>query len=561
MKKIALFSVLFITALCALQAQNRPRLAILPFTGSNAEDAESLAEFFSFEPEINRNFTPVPRTRAVENIMKEQRFQRSGLTDSDTISELGKQMNADFVLAGHITSLGTSRLLLITIIHVEQLRQVSGDYREYRRIEETVDFLPDMAKRIAAASRQDASRLPKLAVLPFNAMSSAVNQADAEVLAQILATDVANTGKYAVYPRTKTIETVMAEHHIQRSGMTDPENIRRIGAAVNTQYLLNANFRNVGADMYFSASVLHIERADQTGGTFKKYQSVSDGLTLIAELAKELTGAAVESGTNTAIPANFVRIEGGTFQMGSPANEPERRDNETQRQVTVSSFNMGKYEVTQKEYQEIMGTNPSSFKGESFPVENVSWYDTIEYCNRRSQKEGLTPAYTIDKSRSDPNNQNSNDNVRWVVTWNRNVNGYRLPTEAEWEYACRAGTRTPFNTGNNITTNLANYDGNNPYNNNAKGIYREKTTAVGSFPANPWGLHDMHGNVWEWCWDWFGNYPNGAQTDPQGASSGSSRVMRGGSWYGSAANVRSAYRNSFTPSYRNRYIGFRLVRP
>jgi formylglycine-generating enzyme required for sulfatase activity len=213
---------------------------------------------------------------------------------------------------------------------------------------------------------------------------------------------------------------------------------------------------------------------------------------------------------------------------------------------------MGKYEVTQKEYQEVMGTNPSNFKGDlpaqagNLPVEQVSWYDAVEYCNKRSQKEGLTPAYTINGTN---------------VTWNRNANGYRLPTEAEWEYACRAGTVSPFSTGNNITTSQANYDGNYPYNNNAKGEYRQKTTPVGSFQANPWGLHDMHGNVWEWCWDWKGDYPSGAQSDPVGASSGSNRVIRGGSWGNLGRNLRSADRGSYTPSNRNYIIGFRLVRP
>jgi formylglycine-generating enzyme required for sulfatase activity len=265
----------------------------------------------------------------------------------------------------------------------------------------------------------------------------------------------------------------------------------------------------------------------------------------------------------------FVFIEGGTFTMGSPASEAERQKNEgPQHQVTVRSFYMGRCEVTQRKWQEVMGSNPSKFKGDTLPVEQVSWYDAIEYCNKRSQQEGLTPAYTIDKSRSDPNNKAPTtgtdswkyDPVRWVVTWNRGANGYRLPTEAEWEYACRAGTTTPFNTGNNITTDQANYDGNYPYNGNAKGTYREKTMPVGSFAPNAWGLYDMHGNVWEWCWDWYGGYSRGSQTDPEGAGTGSGRVDRGGSWSIDAQDLRSAYRYGSSPSDRGDVVGFRLVR-
>jgi formylglycine-generating enzyme required for sulfatase activity len=263
---------------------------------------------------------------------------------------------------------------------------------------------------------------------------------------------------------------------------------------------------------------------------------------------------------SSSIPAKMIRIQGGTFTMGSPAGEPQRRSNETQHQVTVRSFYMGRYPVTQKEYQEVMGVNPSEFKGDNLPVENVSWYDAVEYCNKLSQIEGLTPAYTIDKSRRDINNISDNDNVRWLVTRKRNAKGYRLPTEAEWEYACRAGTTTPFNTGDNITTDNANYDGNHPYNNNSKGIYRRETTAVGSFEANPWGLYDMHGNVFEWCWDWNGDYPNEKQKDPAGAASGIYRVFRGGSWDSSAAYIRSASRSYFYPPFRNNDIGFRLAR-
>jgi len=264
--------------------------------------------------------------------------------------------------------------------------------------------------------------------------------------------------------------------------------------------------------------------------------------------------------TVTVQPAiiEMVRIEGGTFIMGSPSNEPERNDVEIQHQVRVSSFYMGKYEVTQKEYQEIMETNHSFFKGDNLPVEQVLWYEAIEYCNRLSQKEGLTPAYTIDKNQSDPNNTNPLDNLKWTVTWNRNTNGYRLPTEAEWEYACRAGTTTPFNTGNNITTSQANYNGNYPYNNNAKGEYQKKTMPVGTFAPNAWGLYDMHGNVYEWCWDWYGNYTSGSQTNPEGTAAGNRRVIRGGSWSRSAGNTRSAFRNGFIG--RDPDVGLRLVR-
>ena len=250
------------------------------------------------------------------------------------------------------------------------------------------------------------------------------------------------------------------------------------------------------------------------------------------------------------VPDNFVRIESGTFTMGSPATEPQRGDNESpQRQVTVSAFYIGKYQVTQREYEELMGANPSNFKGSNLPVERVTWYEAVEYCNKRSEQENLNPAYTI-----------SGTGKSRTVIWNRDANGYRLPTEAEWEYACRAGTTTPFNTGNNITTNQANYDGNYPYNNNARGKWQEKTVNVGIFPANAWDLFDMHGNVFEWCWDWYEIYENGPQTDPAGAETGSYRVLRGGSWFDNGRYIRSANRNSSSPSLRSHSVGFRLAR-
>ncbi|WP_442949554.1 formylglycine-generating enzyme family protein [Nostoc sp.] len=165
------------------------------------------------------------------------------------------------------------------------------------------------------------------------------------------------------------------------------------------------------------------------------------------------------------VTLEMVQIPGGTFTMGSPEGEAERESNESpQRQVKVPGFFIGKYEVTQAQYQAIIGTNPSNLKGEKRPVEQVSWDDAVEFCKKLSQKTGKT---------------------------------YRLPSEAEWEYACRAGTTTPFYFGETITTDLVNHDGNYLYGSAPKGEHRQQTTDVGKFPPNSFGLYDMCGNVWE----------------------------------------------------------------
>ena len=228
-------------------------------------------------------------------------------------------------------------------------------------------------------------------------------------------------------------------------------------------------------------------------------------------------------------------ISGGTFTMGSGANERTRSDNEgPQRQVTISSFYIGKYPVTQAEFEDVMGINPSEFKGASLPVERVSWFDAVEFANRLSVKSGLTPAYTISGN---------------TVTWNREANGYRLPTEAEWEFASRAGTVTPFYSGTSM-------QGAGWHSGNSGG----QTHPVGQLQPNAWGLYDMHGNVLEWCWDWYGDYTAAAQTNPQGPSSGVRRVYRGGSWRWEEHQGRSAFRFGNQPNLRLNFIGFRLAR-
>ncbi|MEA2013891.1 MAG: formylglycine-generating enzyme family protein, partial [Thermodesulfobacteriota bacterium] len=177
----------------------------------------------------------------------------------------------------------------------------------------------------------------------------------------------------------------------------------------------------------------------------------------------------------------------------------------------------GTTEVTQGQWRKIMGNNPSRFKGDNRPVEKVSWNDCQKFIRKLNRKEGTSK--------------------------------YRLPTEAEWEYACRAGTMTPFYTGDCISTDQANYDGNYPMPGCSKGRDREKTVDVASFSPNKWGLYDMHGNVWEWCEDRYGYYPSGHVTDPEGPSGGSHRVYRGGGWSYGDRYCRSAFRNGGRPGY------------
>jgi formylglycine-generating enzyme required for sulfatase activity len=263
----------------------------------------------------------------------------------------------------------------------------------------------------------------------------------------------------------------------------------------------------------------------------------------------------------------WAEIPAGTFTMGSPTTEVNRESNETQHQVTLSALKMSKYEITVEQFKAFVdatgyitdadkGTGGVSgsiiWTGEKWEVKaGVNWKCDVKG-NLRPETEYNHPVIHV-----------SWNDAKAFADWM----GCRLPTEAEWEYACRAGastgsaSATPFNTGNNLTTSQANYDGNYPYNNNEKGIYREKTMPVGSFAPNAWGLYDMHGNVWEWCSDWYGDYSAGAQMNPKGPSSGSFRVFRGGGWFDDAPYCRSAFRGNYDPVDRNFDIGFRLVAP
>ena len=254
-----------------------------------------------------------------------------------------------------------------------------------------------------------------------------------------------------------------------------------------------------------------------------------------------------------------VYIPAGTFTMGSPQSYNER-----QRRVKLSrGFWMLQTEVTQGQFRALQGYNPSRFRscGDSCPVEKVNWYEALAYANALSKKGGKEECYSCSGS-----GKGVKCSVRSKYKGKRYYScpGYRLPTEAEWEYAYRAETTTAFYTGRCISTDEANYNGKFPQPGCPKGKYRKKTVAVKSFGANSWGLYDMAGNVWEWCWDWYGKYRGNSVVDPVGPSTGSYRVIRGGSWYFVARLARAAFRFWIAPAgrYGRRFIslGFRLVR-
>jgi sulfatase modifying factor 1 len=266
------------------------------------------------------------------------------------------------------------------------------------------------------------------------------------------------------------------------------------------------------------------------------------------------------------VTPNFVLVKGGTFK--------NTKSNYYGKVVTITSFYIGKYEVTQKEWNDVMGGNPSKFKDENAPVEMVNWYDAIDYCNKRSLKEDLKPYYNVDKTKKDPNNLpdpkfGDLDDIKWTVTINAGANGYRLPTEAEWEYAASGGQMSNSYTysGSDDVNEVAWY-WRNAGDINLAGAWHwpeiqqnhDQPKPVGRKKPNELGLYDMSGNVREWCWDWYGDVLATNATDPKGAQSGFGRVWRGGGWIGDAQFTESDFRGHLAANGTGPDQGLRLCR-
>ncbi|MDH3601947.1 MAG: formylglycine-generating enzyme family protein, partial [Candidatus Tectomicrobia bacterium] len=238
-------------------------------------------------------------------------------------------------------------------------------------------------------------------------------------------------------------------------------------------------------------------------------------------------------------PLDMVELAGGAFWMGSPDSDEDAYDEEKPRyEVTLSEFCISRYPIMRQLYQDIMGVSPERWERDQeddrLPASYVSWCDAVAFCNALSERVGLQPCYRIDGE---------------IVEWDANADGYRLPTEAEWEYACRAGTETKWFCGDDPSA-LERY----------AWFGQRSVQPVGAKEPNPWGLHDMAGNVWEWCWDWFGDYDDLSMRNPTGPENGNFRVLRGGAFVSDARDLRSADRDWVEPEYRDDGVGFRCVR-
>ena len=376
-----------------------------------------------------------------------------------------------------------------------------------------------------------------------------------------------NFGKLSIMERSRT-NTIAMEVGYQFSGEVDDSEIIAIGHQLGADYVVTGQIVFSGEAYRLRVFAIDIEKGRRVASSSLNInpndRQINYLLTTKTVDRTPIAGTTPQVKQEATPSPGFVRVEGGTFKMGSNDYSAVRPVHS----VTVKSFSMAKYLVTQKNWYEVMGRTIQEQRdmmqggrlwgeGENHPIYYVNWYEAIEYCNRLSQKEGLTPAYTIDKSRENSSINSDYDRWEWFVFWNRNANGYRLPTEAEWEYAAKGGNGSSGDyiySGSNNIGEVAWYSGNSA----------GSTQEVGLLKPNRLGLYDMSGNVWEWCWDVWGEYTSDPQIDPVGHYDGSQRVLRGGSQFGGPIKVTdrtNVYQAS--PSYATRSwgdVGFRLAR-
>ncbi|MDR1031047.1 MAG: SUMF1/EgtB/PvdO family nonheme iron enzyme [Treponema sp.] len=372
----------------------------------------------------------------------------------------------------------------------------------------------------------------------------AVSADNARIVTGLIRSRIGASGAVTLVTR-EDFDTILAEHQFQMSDWSDPDKTARLGSAAGADYILTGEIDEMDGLYFVTARMIDLNTAEQMASSDVEFERLNQARSVMEEFTDRFlqalgykngtrSGSAVQTASPPAnaggdfslretirgIDGNMARIPGGTYMMGSAAGQGNTNER-PQHQVSLGDFRIGKYEVTQAEYEAVMGSNPSAFRGGGLPVETVSWLDAVEFCNRVSRAANVTPAYTISGAN---------------VTWNRGANGYRLPTEAEWEYAC----------GEWIDGWLGGNSG-------------RMTHPVGQLAPNRYGLYDMTGNVQEWCWDWYGSYGRDAQSNPPGPGSGTTRVRRGHSFQ-NTGRLLVTNRDYGVPREKNNTTGFRIAR-
>ena len=307
LKQIFLLAVVFFISASFCIAQSivpQGRIAILPFNGGSPDEREGIAELFSFTPQIMRNFTVIPRTTITNAISIEQSFQlSSGMTDADTIARLGQQFGADYVMEGSITALGASKLLIVSIIRIDVIQQVAGDFIIYNSLDDLVNnqsILIGMTENLISIMQKNAADtgMERLAIVPV-LFSDDVNHAEGDALAQLLSIHLIRNGKYAIYPRTQTLDQVQREYNNQMSGITRDDHAVVLGKGVNPEFVLSIASRRIGNSTTFNASVIDLEKGHQIDGFTEPYANLSDGINAMDFIARKLSGVEVSERERT----------------------------------------------------------------------------------------------------------------------------------------------------------------------------------------------------------------------------------------------------------------------
>ena len=289
MTRKIVFSALMLMCGLLVFGQAKPRLGILPFIGGPGGEGDTFSTLLSYQSDILGAFTVVPRTNAVTAMVNDESFQLSGYPDSDTLSRIGRMLNVDFVVSGYIRYLGDQNIVIANVVNVGTSEQTAGIYREYRRSEEIPGFLPDMAKVIINATRQNTSSVPKLAVAPINA-GTGVSTPEAETLAQVLAVEISNSGKYVILPRSTALQAAMKDLDFQTKGYYTPgDEAKALGRAVNAKYVLITEVHSLGSAKMFTASIFNADDGSSVADGSRNYWTLNDGVPLMADLANTVS--------------------------------------------------------------------------------------------------------------------------------------------------------------------------------------------------------------------------------------------------------------------------------